>query len=155
MPKHLALAAVLAVLPSLAEAQHSDHIAVRPSLLTFFEAEPHAGAAVTLRRNLWGNWGLNGGYILAKSLTGEPNWGNLAWAGFEYSFGPPDDVEPYVLLGSVVAFIDGGSVGFYPLPGAGAGVRYWHHDQTWFVAPEASFGVNSQMTFSIGFGFGL
>ena len=159
--KHFALvAAVMAALSSAAEAQHSDHVAVHPALTLWEEGNPHAGVAVTWRKNIWRNWGLNAGYILTTSLDHyQHHYDNIVWVGAERSFGSPDQSVPYVLLGSVA----GGyhtlhrrhRWGFFAFPGIGAGIRHWNAERTWFVAPEVQFAMNSVLTFNFGFGFGL
>ena len=162
--KHLALAAVLAAaLPAAAHAQHPDHVAVHPALALWTEGNPHVGGAVTWRKNLWRNWALNAGYMLTRSLYGEPHWDHIWWAGAEYSVGPADDRVPYLLLGSVAG-------GYHTLPpagrwailsrdgsvvGGGFGYRYWNADRTSFVAPEVQFAMTSILTFNLAFGFEL
>ena len=87
--KHLALvAAVMAALSSAAEGQHPDHVAVHPGLALWEGGNPHAGVAVTWRKNIWRNWGLNAGYILTTSLDHyQHHYDNIVWVGAERSFG--------------------------------------------------------------------
>ena len=159
--KHLALvAAVMAALSSAAEAQHADHVAVHPALTLWEEGNPHAGVAVTWRKNIWRSWGLNAGYILTTSLDHhQHHYDNIVWVGAERSFGAPDKSVPYVLLGSVAGSYhtlwETHRWGFFAFPGIGAGIRHWNAERTWFVVPEVQFAMNSVLTFNFGFGFGL
>lgn len=158
--KSLALvAAVMAALSSAAEAQHPDHVSVHPALALWEEGNPHAGVAVTWRKNIWRNWGLNAGYILTTSIDHyQHHYDNIVWVGAERSFGAPDESVPYVLLGSVAGgyhTLHRGSWGFFAFPGIGAGIRHWNAERTWFVAPEVQFAMTSVLTFNFGFGFGL
>lgn len=79
--QHLVLvAALMAALSPAAEAQHPDHVAVHPALTLWEEGNPHAGVAVTWRKNIWRNWGLNAGYILTTSLDHyEHHYDNIVW----------------------------------------------------------------------------
>ena len=135
--QHLVLvAALMAALSPAAEAQHPDHVAVHPALTLWEEGNSHAGVAVTWRKNIWRNWGLNAGYILTTSLDHyQHHYDNIVWVGAERGFGAPDE--------SVA------------LPGIGAGIRHWNAERTWFIAPEVQFAMTSVLTFNFGFGFGL
>jgi len=76
----------------------------------------------------------------------EPHYDHVAWVGAEYSFGPLDERVPYPLLGAVTGgyhTLEGDGWLLFPQPGAGAGVRYWNTERTWFVAPEVSFAVTA------------
>jgi len=102
--KHLALvAAVMVALSSAGEAQQLDHVAVHPALTLWEDGNPHAGVAVTWRKNIWRNWGLNAGYILTKSLDHwQPHYDNIVWVGADDG-SPRDSLMAEVFAGARIA----------------------------------------------------
>ena len=120
---------------------------------------PHVGGAVSWRKSIARNWGLNAGYISTTSTDPYRHFDNVAWVGVERSFGPPDESVPYILLGSVGGIYHTvtrtSNRGLFALPGVGVGIRDWSPDRTWFVAPEVQFLMTSLLTLNVTFGFGL
>ena len=152
------VAAVMAALSATAEAQQRDHIAGHLALTLYENGHPHVGGAVSWRKNISGNWGLNAGYIVATSTDPHRHFDNVAWVGVERSFGLPDESVPYILLGSVGAgyhTLRSGSGWLFARPGVGVGNRHWSPDRTWFVAPEVQFLMTGVLTLNVTFGFGL
>ena len=159
MKELVLVTAVMAALCPTAEAQQPDHIAGHLALVLYPEGHPHVGGAVSWRKNIARNWGLNAGYIITTSTDPYRHFDNVAWVGVERSFGPPDASVPYILLGSVGGIYHTvtrtSNRGLFALPGIGFGIRDWSPDRTWFVAPEVQFLMTSLLTLNVTFGFGL
>ena len=155
MTRIAVVAALFAAIPQLAAAQQSDHFAVHVGAPLYTEADLHLGGAVSWRKQFGRGWGLNAEYNF--STTGDHS-DHVLWIGAAKSFGPLDESVPYIVIGGAGAYwhtLHGGHGGVRFTPGIGVGLTRWNKSRTWFVAPEARFRINADLTLSLAFGFAM